>query len=231
MHAGLCPSSVRRLTAWNTAQLERRRLLRLLVAGAVVGVVDARGLAVWAADAPQTASDPKSFIDNLGASVLEIIRAPNLSQTQRRDRFRTLFSENFDVPTIGKFVVGRYWNRASSADQQKYLETFRNYVAAIYAEQFSHYQGQAFKTTSVRSLDGGESLVNTQIEQSGQQPINVQFRVKGSSGSFKIDDVIVENVSLIITKREEFAAVLEQGGLKSATERMQAVLSNTQRAG
>jgi phospholipid transport system substrate-binding protein len=207
---------------------ERRDVLRLLVAAAV-GVATITPAQVWAAT-PEAASDPKAFIDNLGASVLDIIRSANLSQTQRRDRFRELFSQNFDVPTIGRFVVGRYWNRAAPDEQQKYLDTFRNYVAAIYAEQFSHYQGEGFKTGAVRSLDAGESLVSAQIESPNQAPISVQFRVKGSSGSFKIDDVTVENVSLIITKRDEFSSVLEKGGLKAVTDRMQSVLS-TQNSG
>jgi len=209
-------------------QFERRDLLRLFVAAAA-GIAGAATAPVWAA-APEAASDPKAFIDDLGTSVLDIIRAPNLSQVQRRDRFRNLFSQNFDVPTIGRFVVGRYWNRASPDDQKKYLDTFRNYVAAIYADQFSHYQGEGFKTAGVRALGEGESLVNAQIERPNQPPINVQFRVKGSSGSFKIDDVTVENVSLIITKRDEFSSILGQGGLKGVTDRMQAAL-NTQDAG
>jgi phospholipid transport system substrate-binding protein len=194
-------------------------LLRLIVVTAV-GLAYVAGAPVWAA----TASDPKSFIDNLGASVLDIIRSPNLSQAERRDRFLTLFSDNFDVPTIGRFVAGRYWNRASPEDQQKYLDTFRNYVAAIYADQFSHYQGEGFKTTAARQLSEGENLVSAQIERPNQPPISVQFRVKGSSGSFKIDDVTVENVSLIVTKRDEFSSILEQSGLKGATDRMQAAL-------
>jgi len=200
-------------------QFARRDLLRLIVATAI-GLAGAAPAPVWAA----TASDPKGFIDSLGASVLDIIRSPNLSQAERRDRFLTLFSDNFDVPTIGRFVAGRYWNRASPEDQQKYLDTFRNYVAAIYADQFSHYQGEGFKTTAVRQLSEGENLVTAQIERPNQPPISVQFRVKGSSGSFKIDDVTVENVSLIVTKRDEFSSILEQGGLKGATDRMQAAL-------
>lgn len=180
---------------------------------------------------PQGASSPQAFIEDLGDDVLAILKAPNLSQPQRQERFRELFSKNFDVPTIGRFVVGRYWNRATNDQQQKYLETFRNYVAAIYAEQFSHYQGEGFKTVGARALGGDESLVRSQIERPNQAPINVAFRVKGSSGSYKITDVTVENVSLIITKRDEFSSLLAQGGLQGVTARMQQILANNQQTG
>jgi len=202
-------------------RFDRRDLLRLFVAAAAA----ATALASAPAGAAQPASDPKAFIENLGTTVLDIIRAPNLSQAQRRDRFRVLFSDNFDVPTIGRFVAGRYWNRASPEEQQKYLDTFRNYVAAIYADQFSHYQGEGFKTTAIRPLGADENSVTAQIVRPNQAPISVQFRVKGTPGSYKIDDVTVENVSLIITKRDEFSSVLEQSGLKGVTDRMQAALN------
>src|SRR5690348_2393429 len=76
----------------------RRRALRLIAAaGAAALCARAR---LGRAAAPQSAADPKSFIDQLGTEVLSIIRAPNLSQAQRQERFRELFSKNFDVPTI-----------------------------------------------------------------------------------------------------------------------------------
>lgn len=207
-------------------RLARRRVLRLVATVAVLATVVASAPG-WAAT-PQSASTPKAFIEGLGADVLSILKSPGLSQAQRREKFRALFSENFDVPTIARFVAGRYWNRASQSDKQAYLDTFGDYVAAIYADQFSNYQGESFKTLNERSLGGDEAVVKAQIERPNQAPINVDFRVKGAAGSYKISDVTVEDVSLIITKRDEFASVLEQGGLKSATQRMQAVLKNTQ---
>ncbi len=217
-----------RLTRDATDRSQRRRVLQLCALGAAALFCS---VAIPGLAAAPDAADAKAFIDGLGAQVLAIIKMPNLSQSQRQERFRELFSQNFDVPTIGRFVVGRYWNRASSDEQKAYLDTFRNYVAAIYAEQFSHYQGEGFKTLGSRSIGDGESLVRSQIERHSQPAINVEFRVKGAPGSFKIDDVTVENVSLIITKRDEFSSLLAQSGLKGVTDRMQTVLKNTQQAG
>jgi phospholipid transport system substrate-binding protein len=210
---------------WGAVRLARRRFLRVVATAALAAT--AMSPSGWAA-APQSASDPKAFIDTLGNEVLSIIKSPNLSQAQRQAKFRSLFSENFDVPTIARFVVGVYWRRASPGDQQAYVDTFRNYIAAIYADQFANYRGEGFKTISQRPLGGDETLVKAEIDRPNQPPIRVDFRVKGSAGSFKIVDVTVEDVSLIITKRDEFGSVLAQGGLKSVTQRMQAVLNNTQ---
>jgi phospholipid transport system substrate-binding protein len=202
------------------------RAVRLLLLGIVLGAVP---VAARAAD-PEAAQDPKAFIDTLGARVMDIIKSP-MSVRDRQQKFRELFSREFDVPTIGRFVVGRYWNRASPEEQTQYLATFRDYVAAIYAQQFSHYQGEGFKVLSARPVAEGETLVKAEIDRQGNPPIAVEFRVRGTPGTYKIVDVTVEGVSLIITKRDEFSSVLAQEGLKGVMNRMQAALKDVQSAG
>lgn len=211
------------------ALVRRFRRLSPLVVGVAMATLLGGTLAFAAA--PEAAPDPRAFIDSLGGEVLTIIKSPNLSVAQRQQKFRDLFSQEFDVPTIGRFVVGRYWNRAAPDEQQKYLDTFRDYVAAIYAAQFSHYQGEGFKTTNIRSLGSDESIVKSEIDRPGNPPIALDFRVKGSPGSYKIVDVIVEGVSLIVTKRDEFSSVLAQEGLTGVMKRMQSALKDIQSAG
>jgi phospholipid transport system substrate-binding protein len=212
------------------SQLSGRRFgtaVRLLLLGLfLVGM----GGPVCAAADPNSARDPRAFIEQLGSQVLEIIKSPIL-QAERQRKFDELFSRQFDVPTIGRFVVGRYWNRASPDEQKQYLDTFQKYVAAIYAQQFSHYQGEGFKTVGARPVGDDETAVKAEIDRQGGPPIAVEFRVKGSAGSFKIVDVAVEGVSLIITKRDEFSSVLAQEGVKGVMGRMQAALKDVQNAG
>lgn len=178
----------------------------------------------------KAAQDPRAFIEQLGTQVLEIIKSP-MSQTERQQKFEDLFSRQFDVPTIGRFVVGRYWNRTSPDEQKQYLDTFRKYVAAIYAQQFSHYQGEGFKTSGARPVGDDETAVKAEIARQGNPPIALEFRVKGKPGTFQIVDVSVENVSLIITKRDEFSSVLAQEGVKGVMARMQTALKEVQNAG
>ncbi len=172
--------------------------------------------------------DPQAFVENLGGEVLAILKSPDVSQTDREKKFRELFLSHFDVPTIGRFVIGRYWNRSSKEQQDKYLELFGDYVASIYAAQFAHYQGEGFKTLGVRKISADEAVVKSEIERPGNPPIAIEFRVKGQPGAYKIDDVGVEGVSLIITKRDEFSSVLSQEGLDGVMNRMRTAVKQVQ---
>ena len=49
------------------------------------------------------------FLSNLQERAIAELGDDSLNNDQKEDRFRALFNESFDVPAIGRFVVGRYW--------------------------------------------------------------------------------------------------------------------------
>ena len=59
------------------------------------------------------AADPAGVINNLGNRALEVL-GKNVPPAQRVARFQELFRQDFDVPGIARFVLGRYWKSANS---------------------------------------------------------------------------------------------------------------------
>jgi phospholipid transport system substrate-binding protein len=195
------------------------------LAGALVAAVGWPGPA--AAAMPAGAG---RFVEALGTKVVEILKAPNIDLPEREKRFRSLFVSAFDAPTIGRFVLGRNWRTLNAAQRSKYLDLFNSYVAAIYATQFAHYQGQTFKVVDANAQEGSDTLVSTAINRAEGSPLDVKFRVRDEKGSFKIVDVAVEGVSLIITKRAEFASVIQREGFDGLMRRMNETLKKIQPA-
>jgi phospholipid transport system substrate-binding protein len=156
--------------------------------------------------------DPAGFIQGLGNQAIKIITNPE-SHPQRKAEFSKLFTEDFDVPAIGKFVLGHYWRDATPEQQQEYIKVFGQYVVAIYAERFSNYQGEQFKVTGSHAEEGGVATVTSEIDRTtGGAPIHIDWRIANEGGSYKIIDVKAENLSMSVTQREEFASVISQHG-------------------
>jgi phospholipid transport system substrate-binding protein len=165
-----------------------------------------------ASSAAMAQGDPAGFITGLGNQAIKIIRNPE-SQPQRKAEFNKLFAQGFDVPAIGKFVLGHYWREATPEQQQEYIKLFGQYVVAIYAERFSNYQGEEFKVLGSHPEDGGTATVASEIDRpNGGAPIHIDWRVANEGGSYKIIDVKAENLSMSVTQREEFASVISQHG-------------------
>jgi phospholipid transport system substrate-binding protein len=161
----------------------------------------------------QAATDPAGFIQELGDQAIKIIADKSLNQGTRREQFGKLFTASFDVPAIGRFVLGRYWRTATPQQQTDYLKLFGAYVVSVYSERFANYSGEKFKVLGSRKEDDSASTVSSEIERpNGGPPIHIDWRVVKGAEGFKITDVIVENLSMAVTQRSEFASIIDRGG-------------------
>jgi phospholipid transport system substrate-binding protein len=164
-----------------------------------------------AAPAP-AANDPAAFIQNLGDRAIQILQDRQLSQKERESSFNKLFTEGFDVEQIGRFVLGRHWNVATPDQQQEYLKLFATYVVAVYANRFSQYSGEKFAVGASQLAPDGASVASQIIRPNGGPPINIVWKISKLGDSFKIRDVIAENLSMAVTQRAEFSSIVERGG-------------------
>jgi len=98
------------------------------------------------------AADPNVFMNELWGRTVEVL-GKNVPRTERLARFRQLFQADFDVPGIARFVLGRYWRRASEQEQQEYLKLFEDYVVFVYGTRLSSFNGETFKVRGSRTDD------------------------------------------------------------------------------
>ncbi|MDB5364102.1 MAG: putative toluene tolerance transporter [Rhodospirillales bacterium] len=165
-----------------------------------------------AAPAHAQSQDPAQFINELGQKALAALTNKSASATELQQRFRQLLNENFDVPTIARFALGRYWNAASPAQQQEYSKLFEDQIVDAYATRFREYAGEQFKVTTTRQ-EGNDTVVSSQIiRPAGGPPVDVDWRVRSNGHGPRIIDVAVAGVSMARTQQQEFAAVIERNG-------------------
>jgi phospholipid transport system substrate-binding protein len=184
------------------------RALRFLVIPLVaLGLAAATAIAAPAADAP-------GFINDLLGKALQSLNDKQLSVQQRDKEFRDVLDQDFDMPRIARFVLGRYWNAADEQQRQNFQKLFEDYMVKAYGERFSQYSGEQVKVTGSRPESDTVTMVSSQIfRPNGAPPAKVDWRVrKGSDGGFKIVDIDIEGVSMLLTQREQFSSVIQRNG-------------------
>jgi phospholipid transport system substrate-binding protein len=154
----------------------------------------------------------QKFIDNMAGQAIEFLGNPGMSQTAKQQAFEKLLRESFDMDTIGRFALGRYWRTATDSQRKEYTNLFRKMVVQVYSARFSEYDGQKFETRSVRPEGEKDTLVTSFIIPPSGPEVQVDWRVRHKDGRYRIVDVIVEGVSMSVTQRSDFAAVIQRGG-------------------
>ena len=157
------------------------------------------------------AADPNVFMNELWGQTVEVL-SKKVPRAERLMRFRQLFQADFDGPGIARFVLGRYWRSASEQEQQEYLKLFEDYVVFVYGTRLSNFNGETFKMLGSRTDESGTIVSTAIISPSGEAPIKVDWRLIADHGSFKINDVIIEGISMLVTQRSEFASVIQRHG-------------------
>ena len=176
----------------------------LLLAGFVAAALPA--------SAQTPAAGAAEFVEKLGDRAIETLADTATGVEARKQVFRTLLNENFDVQTIGRFVLGPYWRTATPEQQAEYMDLFQRMIVEVYTERFNEYAGEQFKVIGAQPAGSRDAVVTSQVIRPAGAPVNVAWRVRGKDDDFKIVDVIVENVSMSQTQRSEFASLIEGNG-------------------
>ncbi len=157
------------------------------------------------------AEDAGAFILALKNEAVEQLGSAGGDEALKEQRFRVLLTENFEVEDIGKFVIGRYWRRASDDDRKAFLLVFEDVLVQRFLPLFDDYVDRQFGVDSVRgdSKRPEFSTVVSRVSQPQGADAQVLWRVRESDGKFQISDVKAEGISLRITYQSEYASFLK----------------------
>ena len=160
-----------------------------------------------------TQSPVGKFVQDLGDRAIKIISNKQLSSEQRNAEFSKVLNDSFDLKTIGRFVIGHAWNTATPSQQAEYMDLFKALVIKNYGDRMTLATGENFQVTGIRPESDMDTTVLSQITHpDGSQPTTIDWRVRQKDGKIGVIDVIVEGVSLSVTQRQEYAAVIQNNG-------------------
>ena len=162
---------------------------------------------------PDVAEQSQDFIRDIAQRGIGFIENSELSEEKRKEEFRTMLEDSFDMKTIGRFALGKYWRQATSEQQKEYLKLFEDMIVNVYTRRFGDYNGEKFEVVSAMEK-GKDVIVASKIIPKSGAPISVDWRVRKKNGHFVVVDIMVEGVSMALTQRSDFAAVIQRGGGK-----------------
>lgn len=157
----------------------------------------------------------RGLIEGMAQQAISVLGAKDRSDADIKSKFHELLVQGFDVPTIGRFVLGRGARDITPEQNTEYLKLFEDYIVGIYANRFKEYSGETLEVTGEKAIDD-VTVVSTRINRpKGAPPVAVDWKVKqGDDGQWRVQDVIIEQVSMSISQRSEFASVIQNGGGK-----------------
>ena len=154
--------------------------------------------------------NPGQYIISTTEKAINALTDNSITQNEKEKRFGKLFDENFDVPSISRFVLGKYWKSATTNQKKVFFVTFRNYMVKTYSSRFSEYSGEKLSLVNYENEPNPKLfVVHTALNRPNDAPIKVDWRVGLKKDRYVILDIIIEGISLAVTQRSEFISVID----------------------
>jgi len=169
---------------------------------------------------------PEELVRKVTQDVLDAIRSDRQLAAGDRQKALKLAEEkvlpHIDFEEATRLAVGRAWARAAPEQRNKLVEEFRRMLVRTYSSAISAYEGQTMQVLPVRMKPGDtEVTVHNRYIRAGGKPLPVDYQMHKTAEGWKIYDITVEGVSLVLTYRSEFDALVKQSGIDGLIKRLE----------
>jgi phospholipid transport system substrate-binding protein len=125
----------------------------------------------------------------------------------------------FDFRRMTGIAMGRNWRLASAEQQAALAAQFRTLLVRTYSTALGSYRGQDIEYRPLRAAAGDTDVqVRSFVRRSGAEPLTIDYDMENGVAGWKVFDVKIAGVSLVMSYRESFAAEVLAGGIDGLIE-------------
>ncbi len=155
------------------------------------------------------ANEAKNWLNSEIDLIISAYKNENLPNENKFLMVEQTINNNFAGTGIAKFVAGKSWNKASKDVKLEYIKLFKRHLALNISSMMQGYSNQKYQLTDSRYDEKNKvTLIDMEIF-SDTGSIQVTWRVKKSKDRFFVIDLLVADISLVVTKRSEFNSMLK----------------------
>jgi phospholipid transport system substrate-binding protein len=200
----------------------QKKILLISLLLIVSTFIFARGFSASAAENP---------MDQLQVAVdeiLKILQSEELKEPEKKDERNQLVlnvvTDMFDFREMARSSLGQSWNTITPEEQDTFVELFTTLVEQRYIGKIDSYNNQKviYKKQLVR---GDKAMVYTAIVDKDLE-IPIVYRLENNNGKWLINDLKIENVSLIVNYRRDFDSIIRKEQFAGLVEKISKQLEN-----
>lgn len=163
-------------------------------------------------------ADAEQFARKLADDILTTVVRPKIPLREKQEKFRQVFMAAINVKTSARFTLGRFAKGITPEKMSTYTDVLANNIIYTWTGRFNDYAGNSFSNETIsfqssRKSENGDFYVTSKIKlPDAEKDIEMVWRISDKNNTLKLADLIVEGVSMLMSYRNEYSAVLQQNG-------------------
>lgn len=172
----------------------------------------------------QAADSPQQIVESTTAQMIKALQENRQALKADSSKIYGLVSQivlpRFDFELISQWVLGKYWREATPEQRRQFTEEFRTLLVRSYAGALLEYSDEkiTFPPSKVPADANDVTIHSTVQPKSGDKPIDISYSLRLRNGEWKVYDVAVNNVSLVINYRSTFANQIRSAGMDAVIQ-------------
>ena len=160
---------------------------------------------------PVYAGAPLDAVQTNVNKVLDVLRDPKLKAESakgiKKEKLEAIYEQMFDEVELSRRTLGANWNKLNPAQQKEFTQLYRQVLEKAYIDKILTYTNEKIVFSKENMISNNQAEVQTKVITSSKE-IPIFYRVILKDGTWKVYDVVVENVSLVQNYRSQFNSIL-----------------------
>ena len=155
----------------------------------------------------------------MSAATAEVLRTLREDRAAGRDTDIALLVGRrlvpmFDFPRMTAIALARNWRLASEEQRTRLAAEFQTLLVRTYSRALVELGDQSILYLPLRAAPGDTDVtVRSSLRRPGAEPLTIDYDMADGAGGWRIYDVKIAGVSVVLTYRESFAATVRESGI------------------
>jgi phospholipid transport system substrate-binding protein len=171
--------------------------------------------------------NPQILLEKVTKATFERIELEQENIQSNPDHLRVIIEQELMPHIDHKFaafkVLGSQFRSVPKDRISEYVDEFKQYLVSNFAVVLSSYGGQELVFEPVKDAENQDDMtVKALIRKAGNPDIHVSFKLRKNKKTqeWKTYDLVAEGISLLSSKRNEFASIIRQQGIDAVIDVM-----------
>ena len=165
-------------------------------------------------------NDPNELLRNKWDAVISILQNKDLDQKAKGKKISKIVTPIFDFPLMAKLALGRkHWPKLTPPQSEKFTRLFTERLKTSYREKITLYKDEKVlfkpKTQKKNTIYIPSELIHE------DKKVAILYKLRKVDKRWKIYDVEIQGVSILLTYRSQFDEILRRGTVEELLSRLE----------
>ncbi|MFZ2148902.1 MAG: ABC transporter substrate-binding protein [Sedimentisphaerales bacterium] len=170
---------------------------------------------------PNIPTDPNELLRYKWNAVISILQNKNIDPNVKEEKINKIVTPIFDFPLMAKLALGRtHWPKFTLPQREKFTRLFSELLKNSYLDKVSLYKDEKVLFKPAEQKKKNTISIPTELIHEDKK-VAILYKLRKIDKRWKIYDVEIQGVSILLTYRSQFDEILRRGTVEELLSRLE----------